>query len=87
MFVNFDSFEHAQAISDQLTVDTIHKKLDIFADKFCPVIKKLEQHYHWSIMQAEYATARICLILFCFPALTPIFAIGFEIGSVTDFVL
>ena len=56
MFVNFDSFEHAQAISDQLTVDTIHKKLDIFADKFCPVIKKLEQHYHWSIMQAEYAT-------------------------------
>jgi len=56
MFVNFDSFEHAQAISDQLTADTIHEKLDIFADKFCPVIKKLEQHYHWSIMQAEYAT-------------------------------
>ena len=56
MFASFDSFEHAQTISDQLRVDTIHKKLDIFADKFCPVIKKLEQHYHWSIMQAEYAT-------------------------------
>ncbi len=56
MFVDFASFEHAQKICDQLTVDEIHEKLDIFAEKFCPVIKKLEQHYHWSIMQAEYAT-------------------------------
>lgn len=56
MFVDFASFEHAQKICGQLTVDQIHEKLDMFAEKFCPVIKKLEQHYHWSIMQAEYAT-------------------------------
>ncbi len=56
MFIDFDFFEQAQEISDQLTVNTIHKKHDMFVDKFCPIIKKLEQHYHWSIMQAEYAT-------------------------------
>jgi len=56
MFINFDSFESAQEINDQLTVDVIHEKLNMFADKFCPVINKLEQRYHWSIMQAEYAT-------------------------------
>lgn len=56
MFINFDSFEYAQEINDQLTVDVIHEKLNMFADKFCPVINKLEQRYHWSIMQAEYAT-------------------------------
>ncbi|WLE96664.1 MAG: hypothetical protein QTN59_18520 [Candidatus Electrothrix communis] len=56
MFINLESFEYAQEINNQLTVDVIHEKLNIFADKFCPVIKKLEQHYHWSIMQAEYAT-------------------------------
>lgn len=56
MFVDFASFERAQKISNQLTVDEIHEKLDKFAEQFCPVIKKLEQYYHWSIMQVEYAT-------------------------------
>jgi len=56
MFVDFTSFEQAQEICDQLTVDEIHEKLDMFAKQFCPVINKLEQSYHWSIMQAEYAT-------------------------------
>lgn len=54
MFINFASFEQAQEICNQLTVDEIHSKIDMFAEQFCPVIKKLEQHYH--IMQAEYAT-------------------------------
>lgn len=56
MFVDFASFEHAQKICDQLTVEEIHDKLDLFAKKFCPIIEKLERQYHWSIMQAEYAT-------------------------------
>jgi len=56
MFVDFASFEQAQEINDHLTIDEIHKKLDTFAEQFCPVIKKLEQYYHWSIMQVEYAT-------------------------------
>lgn len=56
VFTNIDSFAEAQKISDQLTVDCIHKKIDEFADKFCPVIKKFDLRYHWTIMQSEYAT-------------------------------
>jgi len=56
MFIDIASFEQAQEISDRLTVDEIHEKLDMFAEQFCPIVKELEQSYHWSIMQAEYAT-------------------------------
>ena len=56
VFTNIDSFAEAQKISDQLTVDRIHKKIDEFANKFCPVIKKFDLRYHWTIMQSEYAT-------------------------------
>jgi hypothetical protein len=56
MFTDFSSFEQAQEIYNQFTVDEIHEKLDLFADQFCPVIKKFDRSCHWSIMQAEYAT-------------------------------
>ncbi len=29
--------------------------LDILANRYCPVIKKLDVTYRWSIMQVEYA--------------------------------
>jgi hypothetical protein len=56
VFVNIESFEDAQKISDQLKVDIIHQKLDMFAEQFCPIIRQFDLRYHWSIMQAEYAT-------------------------------
>jgi hypothetical protein len=56
MFTDFSSFEQAQEIYNQFTVDEIHEKLDLFAGQFCPVIKKFDRGCHWSIMQAEYAT-------------------------------
>jgi len=56
VFTSLDSFVEAQKISDQLSVESIHKKIDEFANEFCPVIKKFETRYHWTIMQAEYAT-------------------------------
>lgn len=56
VFTNIDSFAKAQEISNQLTVDHIHKKVDGFAGQFCPVIEKFDPRYHWTIMQAEYAT-------------------------------
>ncbi len=55
-FVSIESFTTAQSLSDSLTVDRIHKKLDRFAQIYCPVIKQFNLCYHWSIMQAEYAT-------------------------------
>lgn len=56
MFIDFASFQQAQEISERLTVDEIHKKLNMFAQQFCPIVKQLKQSYHWSIMQEEYAT-------------------------------
>ena len=51
-----DDWEKAQQLSHEFNVSEIHKKLDYFAFLFCPVYKELNQRYHWSIMQCEYAT-------------------------------
>ena len=56
LFVAIDDFAKAQKIADRLKVEMIHNRLDRFAKRYCPVIKKFDRHYHWSIMQAEYAT-------------------------------
>ena len=55
-FLDIGNFEAAQALSDKIRVEELHKVLDIFAERYCPVIKKYELSYRWSIMQAEYAT-------------------------------
>jgi hypothetical protein len=55
-FVHIDNFDKAQHISDSLTVETIHKKLDEFAERFSPVFKYFNLRYNWTIMQVEYAT-------------------------------
>jgi len=34
----------------------LHAALDRFAQRYCPIIKRLEMRYHWSLMQVEYAT-------------------------------
>jgi predicted transcriptional regulator len=55
----FDSIEDpakAQELSDSLTVEELHRKFDELAWKYCPVYKELGLRYHWSVMQAEYAT-------------------------------
>ncbi len=55
-FVSIDDWEKAQQISDNLPIEKLHKKLDAFARKYCPVHKEFNQLYHWSIMQCEYST-------------------------------
>jgi len=55
----FDSLEDAgkaQELSDSISIEKLHRKLDEFAWQFCPVYKDLNQRYHWSVMQVEYAT-------------------------------
>ena len=41
---------------NSIEVNTVHTILDSFANQYCPVIKKFNLRYHWSIMQVEYAT-------------------------------
>lgn len=55
-FVSIDNFSEAQKLSNSFTVDIIHKKLNTYAQMYCPVISQFELGYHWSIMQVEYAT-------------------------------
>jgi len=55
-FVDIDDFDAAQRLADGLDVRELHHLLDRYAQNCCPVIKKLGVSYHWSLMQAEYAT-------------------------------
>jgi hypothetical protein len=55
-FVSIDNFAEAKKLSYSLTVDFIHQKLSSFVQRYCPIINLFDLYYHWSIMQAEYAT-------------------------------
>lgn len=56
IFLEISDFTTAQELSDKLRVEDLHQVLDIFAQRYCPVIKTYHLAYHWGIMQAEYST-------------------------------
>src|SRR5437016_7444856 len=49
-------FKRAQKLADEFRVKMLHRKLDGFADRYCPVVKQFELNYHWSLDQVEFAT-------------------------------
>jgi len=49
-------FEPAQKLADEFRVERLHRKLDGFADRYCPVVKQLGLTYHWSLDQVDFAT-------------------------------
>ncbi len=55
-FDSISNWERAQQLSNDLDIEKIRAVLDEYAGMFCPVHKHFNQVYHWSIMQAEYAT-------------------------------
>jgi hypothetical protein len=55
-FIDIDDFDRAQKLADDFHVKRIHRILDQYARLYCPVIRHFQDGYHWSIMQAEYAT-------------------------------
>jgi hypothetical protein len=55
-FVRLDDFEKAQKLADELEPARLHRLLDECVRIYCPVIRHFPQSYHWSLMQAEYAT-------------------------------
>ena len=46
----------AQKLSDRINPEDIHKALDVFAERYCPVPINLGQTYSWTIMQIECST-------------------------------
>jgi hypothetical protein len=55
-FLAIGDFEKAQQLSDTFQVSELHRALDRFAQRYCPVFKDYGLAYHWSFMQMEYAT-------------------------------
>jgi hypothetical protein len=49
-------FERAQKLADNFSVEMVHRKLDEFAERYCPVIRQFGLSYHWSLDQVEFAT-------------------------------
>ena len=48
--------EQAQKLADPFSVKMVHRKLDQFADRYCPVVQQFGLSYHWSLDQVEFAT-------------------------------
>ena len=55
-FVAVADWDVAQQIADGWDPSRLHRKLDEFADRYCPILKNIEESYHWSLDEAEYAT-------------------------------
>lgn len=55
-FGEIEDFQRAQQLADDLNIDSLREFINKLADKYCPVYKDFSEEYHWSIMQAEYAT-------------------------------
>jgi hypothetical protein len=55
-FLNIANPPEAQRLADSLEATTLHRHLDQWAQRFCPLIKQFRNGVHWSFMQVEYAT-------------------------------
>jgi hypothetical protein len=55
-FVTVGDPSAAQHLADSLDATMLHKRLDQWAQRFCPVLRHFRNGVHWSFMQVEYAT-------------------------------
>ena len=55
-FIEMEDFNEGQRLADKFNIKELHGLLDSFSQRFCPVHEIFGEQYHWSIMQAEYAT-------------------------------
>jgi len=55
-FVSIADFGRAQRLAEGFNAKQLHRRLDRWAKQFCPPRRLFRSGYHWSIMQAEYAT-------------------------------
>lgn len=55
-FLNLSDLDRAQRLADGLAPKELHRRLDHYAERCCPVLEEFRQRYHWSLMQVEYST-------------------------------
>lgn len=55
-FLHIADYVAANQLANELDIEILHLRLDTCARLYCPIVTDLSLHYHWSIMQTEYAT-------------------------------
>ena len=55
-FVQISDWDTAQKLSERINPEDLHKILDAFAKRYCPVIEELNLNYTWSVQQIECST-------------------------------
>jgi len=55
-FLQIEDLERSQKIADDWPVEKLHRKLDEWGERYCPVIRQFEVRYHWSLEQVEFST-------------------------------
>jgi len=55
-FLQIEDLGRSQKIADDWPVEKLHRKLDEWAERYCPVIRQFEVRYHWSLEQVEFST-------------------------------
>jgi hypothetical protein len=55
-FVTVDDPREAQRLADAMDAASLHRHLDRWAQRCCPVLRHFRNGAHWSFMQVEYAT-------------------------------
>ena len=55
-FLEVSDVETAQKLSDRINPEDLHKVLDVFAKRYCPVAESLGLCYTWTVQQIECAT-------------------------------
>jgi hypothetical protein len=55
-FLQIGDWEKAQQLADEFPIERLHRVLDELVEKYCPSMRVFSDSYHWSIMQAEFAT-------------------------------
>jgi hypothetical protein len=54
-FKRISNWELAQQLASDFSVKGLEEKLHHLARRFCPMVERFAQGYHWSLMQVEYA--------------------------------
>lgn len=55
-FLRIADVARAQELANAFSPDLLHRRLDHYAQQFCPVLDVFGQVYHWSLRQVEYST-------------------------------
>ena len=54
-FTHIADFEEAQKLSDRIRVEDLHKVLDVFIKKYCPMPEEWGLRHNYTISQVEYS--------------------------------